>query len=150
MKVWLVILALSVSGCSLLGRHHVQPDVALVGLRMGPGDGLQQTLLVDLVITNLDTLPLKLNAISYRVRVDGRELASGSSREPFDISAGASVRYTVPASVNLMSGFGLVRDVLTKSKTNVNYEIDATLEPDGLFSLPMTVRKSDSLSLAPQ
>lgn len=149
MKFWWVVLALLISGCSLLGRH-IQPEVALIGLRMGPGDGLQQTLLVDLVITNPDASPLKLNAISYRVRVDGREIASGSSREPIDISAGASLPYTVPASINLMSGFGLVRDVLTKPKTKLNYEIDATLEPDGLFSVPITIRKSDSISLAPQ
>lgn len=149
MKLWTVVLVLSLSGCSLLGRH-MQPEVALTGLRMGPGDGLHQTLLVDLVITNPDASPLKLNAISYRVRVDGRELASGSSREPIDIAAGASLPYTVPASINLMSGFGLVRDVLTKSKTKINYEVDATLEPDGLFSVPITVRKSDSINLTAQ
>lgn len=149
MKVWFVVLALVLSGCSLLGQH-MQPEVALRGLRMGPGDGLHQTLLVDLVITNPDASPLKLNAISYRVRVDGRELASGSSREPIHIDAGASLPYTVPASINLMSGFGLVRDVMTKPKTKINYQVDATLEPDGLFSMPITVRKSDSISLSAQ
>lgn len=148
-KYWLVILMVLMSGCSLLGRH-TQPEIALAGLRMGPGDGLRQTLLVDLVITNLDASPLQLNAVSYRVRVDGRELASGSSREPIDIAAGASMKYTVPASVNLLSGFGVVRDVLTKAKTKINYEVDATLEPSGLFSIPITVRKSDAISLPSQ
>jgi LEA14-like dessication related protein len=149
MKYWLVVLALSLGGCSLLGRH-MQPEITLTGLRMGPGDGLRQTLLVDLVITNPDASPLKLNAISYRVRVEGRELASGASREPIDIAAGASLPYTVPASINLLSGFGFVRDMLTKPKARINYEVDATLEPDGLFSVPITVRKSDSISLSPQ
>jgi LEA14-like dessication related protein len=146
MKFWLVVFSMALSACSLLG-HHVQPEVALAGLRMGPGDGLHQTLLVDLVITNPDSSPLKLNALSYRVRVDGRELASGSSREPLDVAAGASARYTVPASINLMSSFGFIKDVLMKPKNKINYEVNATLEPAGLFSVPISVRKADSIEL---
>jgi hypothetical protein len=46
-----------------------------------------------------------------------------------------------------MSSFGFVRDVLTKSKSKVGYELTATLEPSGLFSIPLTVRKLDTLSL---
>jgi LEA14-like dessication related protein len=148
MKFWLAALALTLSGCSMFGQHRVQPEVALAGLRMGPGDGLHQTLLVDLVITNLDASPLKLNALTYRVWVEGRELATGTSREPLDVAAGGSAKYTVPASINLVAGFGFIRELLMKPKNKVNYTIDATLEPSGLFSIPISVRKTDAVSLS--
>lgn len=130
----------------MVGRH-IQPEVALAGLRLGPGDGLRQTLLVDLVITNPDVSALKLNALSYSVRVDGRELASGTSREPLEVAAGGSTRYTVPASINLMSSFGFIKDVLMRPKSTINYEVNATLEPTGLFSVPISVRKADSIDV---
>lgn len=146
MKSWLFLVFAVLTGCSMFG-HHESPDVALAGLRMGPGDGLHQTILVDLVITNPDASVLKLNALSYRVRVEGREIAAGSSREPLDVEAGASARYTVPATLNLMNSFGFIKDVLMKPKNKINYEINATLEPAGLFSLPISVKKADSIYL---
>jgi LEA14-like dessication related protein len=138
---------LLLSACAALRGELAPPDVALSGLRMGPGDGMYQTLLVDLMITNPNSAAMKFNAISYRVRIEGRDLVSGTSREPLEIAAGATQKYTVPATISLMSGFGLVRDLLAKAKNNIAYELNATLEPDGLFSLPVTVKKADTFSL---
>lgn len=146
MKYSLLLLTLILSGCSIFG-HREAPDVALAGVRLGAGDGLHQVVLVDLIVTNRDSSPLQLNALNYRVSVEGREIAAGSSREPLDLPVGGSVKYTVPATLNLISSFGFVRDVLMRPKNKINYEIDATLEPAGLFSMPISVRKSDSLSL---
>jgi LEA14-like dessication related protein len=147
MKFWIFVLALALSACSLFARQ-TPPDVSLAGLRMGAVEGLQQTILLDLTVTNLDSAPLKLNALSYRVRLEGRELATGSNREPIEIPAGATSRYTVPANINLMSSFGFIKGLLMQPKNKINYEVEATLEPAGLFSMPITVRKSDSISLS--
>ena len=147
MRGLLVLPLLVLGGCSMLG-HRVAPDIALAGLSMGPGDGLRQTVLVDMVITNPDSTALKLNSVSYRVRVNGREIIVGSSREPLDVEAGASAHYMVPATLNLMSGFGFIKDVLMKPNSEINYEISATLEPAGLFSVPLSVQKAGSINLS--
>lgn len=146
-----VVLAMVVSmlgACSLLRGQLADPEVALVGLRMGPNDGLSQTIVVDLLVTNPNSVDLKLNAIQYRIRLDGRDLVSGMSREPFEVPAGESARYSVPATISLLSGFGFIRDMLTKPRDKISYELNATLEPSGLFSMPITVKKADSISLA--
>ncbi|MDB6062662.1 MAG: hypothetical protein JWM78_2765 [Verrucomicrobiaceae bacterium] len=148
MKRWLILGLLALSACSSIGRVS-EPDIAIAELRLGPGEGMYQTILVDLVITNTDSSPLKLNALSYRVRIEGRELAAGSSREPLDIAPGANVRYTVPATISLMSSFGFIKDVLMKPKNKINYELSTTLEPTGLFSAPFTVTKTDFITLTP-
>jgi LEA14-like dessication related protein len=145
-----LLLALtSLGACGLLHNEFSDPEVALVGLHMGQGDGLYQTVMVDLMVTNPNRMALKLNAIQYRIRLDGRDLVSGVNREPFEVPAGGSAKYTVPASISLLSGFGFIKDMLNKPRDKVGYELSATLEPSGLFSMPITVKKSDSISLAP-
>jgi len=142
----LAILA-ALSGCAALSGDLNPPEVSVAGLRMGPGDGMYQTILVDLMIANPNNSTLKFNAISYRVRIEGRDLVSGASREPVEIAAGGAQKYTVPATVSLMSGFGLIRDLMSKPKNKIGYELNATLEPSGLFSLPLSVRKVDAITL---
>jgi hypothetical protein len=53
----------------------------------------------------------------------------------------------MPATISLMSGFGFIRDLLNKPKDQVAYELNATLEPSGLFSVPLMVRKADAIKL---
>ena len=148
MKWWLAIALIALlTACGNL--HEAQPpDVSLTGLRLGQSEGMSQTVLIDLTITNPNTETLKFNAISYRVRVEGRDIVNGSNREPLEIAAGGSQKYTVPASISLMSGFGLIRDLTTKSKTSIAYELSATLEPSGLFSMPIMVNKVDTFSVS--
>lgn len=144
--VWLPLVA-ALTGCASMRGDLAPPEVSVAGLRMGTGDGMYQTVLVDLMIANPNATAVKFNAISYRVRIEGRDLVSGTSREPLELSAGGTQKYTVPATVSLMSGFGLVRDLMSKPKNKIAYELNATLEPSGLFSLPLSVRKVDSFSL---
>lgn len=145
----LVVFALltALSGCALFHNDFIAPDVSVAGLRMGQGDGMSQTILVDLLIANPNKTTVKFNAISYRVRIDGRDLVNGASREPLELAAGGTQKYTVPATVSLMSGFGLVRDLISKPKNKIAYELNATLEPSGLFSMPISVRKVDAFTL---
>jgi LEA14-like dessication related protein len=147
-RALVLMLVALLAGCGLLRSGLVDPEVSLVGLRMGSGDGLHQTVLVDLLVTNPNSIDLKLNAIQYRIRLDGRDLVSGVSREPFEVPAGESARYAVPATISLLSGFGFIKDMLTKPRDKISYELNATLEPSGLFAFPITVRKADSVSLA--
>lgn len=144
----LIVVTLWLTGCSLFRNDFIAPDIALAGLRLGSSEGMYQTVLVDLMLTNPNASDLKFNALSYRVRLEGRDLISGVSREPLVVPAGGSARYTVPATISLMSGFGFIRDLLNKPKDRITYELNATLEPSGLFSIPLTVRKADTVKLA--
>jgi LEA14-like dessication related protein len=147
-RLTVVLIALLTTSCSLFRNDFIAPDIALVGLRLGPSEGMYQTVLVDLMLTNPNASDLKFNALSYRVRLEGRDLINGTSREPLEVPAGGSAKYTVPATISLMSGFGFIRDLLNKPRDRVAYELNATLEPSGLFSVPLTVRKADAIRLA--
>lgn len=147
-RLTIAAITLLLTACSLFRNDFIAPDIALVGLRLGSSEGMYQTVLVDLMLTNPNASDLKFNALSYRMRLEGRDLVSGTSREPLVVPAGGSAKYTVPATISLMSGFGFIRDLLNKPKDRIAYELSATLEPSGLFSIPLTVRKADTVKLA--
>jgi LEA14-like dessication related protein len=141
-------LLLFLNACSLFQHEHlIEPEVAIAALRLGPGEGLYQTVFVDLMISNPNKTALKLDAITYRVRLQGRDLVRGTSREPLFVDAGGNAKYTVPATVNLLSGMGFIKDLLRSPRDSIRYDVEATLEPSGIFSMPLTVKKSDSISL---
>lgn len=146
-RVSIAVVVFALTACAALRGELSAPDVALANLRMGQGEGLYQTVLIDLMITNPNRVAVKFNAINYRLRIEGHDLVSGISREPLEIAAGSAQKYTVPATISLMSGFGLIRDLMAKPKNKIAYELNATLEPSGLFSLPITVKKTDTFSL---
>jgi LEA14-like dessication related protein len=144
----LVVALFSLSACGLFQRDRLTaPDVAIAGLRLGPAEGFYQTVFVDLMITNPNSTALNLDAISYRVRLQGRELVSGISREPLQVAAGGTAKYTVPAGFSVLSGLSFIKDLLMRPNDSVRYELEATLEPSGMFSLPISVKKADSISL---
>jgi LEA14-like dessication related protein len=146
-RLAVVVVTLLMTACGLFRNDFIAPDIALVGLRLGSNEGMYQTVLIDLMLTNPNASDLKFNALSYRVRLEGRDLVNGTSREPLEVPAGGSAKYTVPATISLMSGFGFIRDLLNKPKDQIAYELNATLEPSGLFSIPLTVRKADAIKL---
>lgn len=146
-SVLLAVLLLALQGCAWMRGDLIKPEVAISGLRLGPSQGLYQSVYVDLMITNPNKVALQLDAITYRVRLQGRDLVNGISREPLDVPAGGTASYTVPASVNVMNSMGLIKDVLLKPRGEIRYELDATLEPTGFFALPINVKKTDSISL---
>lgn len=147
--LWALALTLLLTGCGLLRSTFVEPDVSIAALRLGQSDGLYQHLLIDLVITNPGRNALELAALHYRIRVEGRELVSGVSRKPLSVAPGGTVRYTVPAGFNLLSGIGLARDLLAKSDNSLRYELEATLEPDSPFWQPIQIRRADVIPLQP-
>lgn len=146
-----VVLALAVlSGCGLLRSSFAQPDVAVASIRLQPNEGFYQPVLIDLMVYNPGRRPLELAGLHYRVRLEGHELVRGTSREPLEVPAGATVRYTVPAGFNLLSGLGFLRDLLARPRERLRYELEATLEPAGIYWQPIEVRRADFIPVPSQ
>lgn len=147
---WLLVLVLALGGCGLFRGQFADPEVAIAGLRMGQSEGLYQQVLIDLVIVNPNKRALALDAIGYRVRIEGHELVSGISRAPLLVEPGGTARYTVPASLSLFGGFNVIRDLMLNPKREgVTYELDAKLEPSSIWLPTIRVNKSETIPLAP-
>lgn len=144
--VFLLLLA-ALSACSWMRAGWEEPQVDIAALRMGPSEGLYQRIFVDLIITNPNRNQLGIDGIRYNVRIEGHELVKGVSRDPLTVAPGASVRYTIPAGFSLLSGAGLVRDLLTRPREQLRYELEATIDPSGWLGPDITVRRSDFIAL---
>lgn len=146
----LLVLALSLlSGCAALRGDFVEPDVAIAAIRMGQTEGLYQPLFVDVVITNPNRTALALDGITYKIELQGHELVKGISREPLQVAAGGTTRYTIPASLNLLNGIGLLRDLMaTQGKGALSYKLEAQLDPVSWWMPKINVGKSDEIKLS--
>jgi hypothetical protein len=111
-RLCLLVLLLGLGGCGLLRGQFADPEVAIAGLRLGPSEGFYQVVYIDLVIVNPNKRVLALDAIGYRIRLDGHELVAGTSRTPLQVEPGGTARYTVPASLSLLGSFNVIRDLL--------------------------------------
>lgn len=142
----LITLFMVLSGCASWNLQ--EPDVSVVNLRLGPAEGLSQTLNVDLVIFNPNAVPLELSSLRYQLAVENYHLVTGGSTEPLNIPAGGEAHYTVPARLHILAGIGLLRALLSKPRDALNYRLEAELKPaKGWRS--WRIDRSDRLSLSP-
>jgi len=75
----LLIIAL-VSGCASLTKSWIAPEVALTGLRIKELTLLRQVFIVTLAVRNPNDRTLPIKALTYRIKLEGNELAQGSSQ----------------------------------------------------------------------
>lgn len=144
----LLALTLALGGCGLFRGQFADPEVAIAGLRMGQSEGLYQQVLVDLVIINPNKRELALEAIDYRIRLNGHELVSGISRTPLLVEPGGTARYTVPATLSLFGSFSVIREILLNpQQESVTYELDAKLEPASIWLPAIRVNKRETIPL---
>ena len=146
----LLLVSLSLlSGCATLRGDFVEPDVAIANVRLGQAEGLYQPLFVDVVITNPNRDALALDGISYKIALQGHELVKGVSREPLQVAAGGTARYTIPASLNLLNGLGLIRDLMSQQRGgSLNYKLEAQLDPSSWWMPKINVDRSDEIKLS--
>lgn len=74
-------------GCAHLSNSWVTPGVNLVGIKPA-GAGLDhQAFVVSLNVNNPNNRPLPIEAATYKLEVEGREIATGTSRLETQIPA---------------------------------------------------------------
>lgn len=147
LRAGLAVLLVMLSGCGMLRSFVAQPEVSIAAIRLGQTEGFYQPLFIDLVILNPGRQDLALAALHYRIRLEGHDLVRGTSREPLRVAAGETARYTVPAGINLLSSLGFARDLLSRPRDRIRYELEASLEPEGVYWRPIEVRQADYISL---
>jgi LEA14-like dessication related protein len=69
-----------VSGCASLTQSWIAPEVALAGLRIKELTLLRQVFIVTLTVKNPNDRTLPIKSMTYRLKLEGNELAQGSSR----------------------------------------------------------------------
>ena len=125
-----------IASCASLTRPWETPEIALVGLQPKELGLDRQSFLVSLRIRNPNDRTLPIKAMTYRLSLEGSELANGSSE--LDRQIPAFGEETVDVEVN-SSLFGLIPRLpaLALKKDNLEWTVAGTVTVlGGLVTLP--------------
>lgn len=83
-RLWLavlcpLILSVLLGGCASLTRSWEAPEVALKGLRVKELGLARQTLILTLAVHNPNDRTLPIKGLTYRLKLEGNEIAQGAS-----------------------------------------------------------------------
>jgi LEA14-like dessication related protein len=143
----LLVLYLA-AGCAALTAPWTAPEVALLGARAKLLGLDRQSFLVNLGVTNPNDRALPIKALSYRVQVEGQDLAEGSSELARLIPAGGTEQVDVEVNSNLLAVMPslprllLTEDTLAWTVSGIAY-VDA-----GGVRLPVPYRHSGTIAPA--
>ena len=131
---YLIIFALFLSGCGMLGKKIEKPTVNLQSLDIeGKGDGAN--LIFGVHIVNPNKFPLKVDAVKYDLEVDGKPLTSGTLDQTMEVAASSASTLSVPIAVKYQDIFRSVAALLGNGQVPYNLKGSARF---GVISVPFT------------
>lgn len=143
-----VLVLYFAAGCASLTAPWTAPEVALLGAQPKLLGLDRQSFLVNLGVTNPNDRALPIKGLSYRVQVEGQDLADGSSELARLIPAGGTEQVDVEVNSNLLGlmpslpGLLLTKDTLAWTVSGIAY-VDAA----GV-RLPVPYRHSGTIAPA--
>lgn len=135
------------SGCAGTNLQHEKPEIGLSSLRLLPPKGMAPRFEIGLHIVNPSRSPLKLKGIFYTVSIKKHKILSGASNDFPEIEPYGEGDVSIIATVNLLEGIFLLKDILTVNQDEYAYEFNAKLDVSGVFS-DMIIYEKGVISLA--
>lgn len=142
---WLLMALFMLSGCALLAPGQ-KPEVHLINVQPGDHQGLEQRFIITLLVLNPTSSELKVNGLSYNLKLQGQKLISGVAGGLQPIPAYGQSTIRVPASANLISGLKIISAFMENPAQAVEYELEARVNL-GWWRLPITVVEAGSIDL---
>ncbi len=139
-KLLLLTFVALLSACASL-NPVAKPEVAITRINIGPSNGLQQQLLIGLQVSNPNSFALNLGKLRYQMDLAGSQLASGTFNDAISVPANGQTQIEVPVGINLLSGIGLLRTVLSNTSSDLEYELRMTADVGNFGLGDMTLSK---------
>lgn len=131
----LLVLSL-VAGCASLTKPWIAPEVALAGLRIQELGLLRQVFVVSLTVRNPNDRALPVRALTYRIELEGQELAEGTSSVDRQIPAFGEALVDVDVVGNLL-GVAVQLPILAQKDRPLDWTVSGTVTiAGGFLTLP--------------
>jgi len=146
--VFLVGLTLlMISGCAGFDGGREPPTVSVQSFRAVPAPGAAVPgFEIGLLILNPNSQPLRLQGVAYSIDLDGKSLIQGVSNDLPEIEGYGQASVTLNAAVNVLGGIRLLSSLMSESRSGLDYEFRARLDPVG-FSRDIRVSQSGRIDL---
>lgn len=139
-------LAATLQACTGIRPGYEMPAVTVSSFRALPSEVGLPNFEIGLHVVNPNSGPLKLRGVSYTINLDGHELVNGVANDLPVIDAYGQGDIKVTAAANLFAGIRFVRDLMSESKENIDYEFVAKLDVGALLPA-IRVKDSGQISL---
>ena len=144
----LLVLLLTLAGCSGLEPGYEPPAVGLTSFRALPGEGLAPRFEIGLHIINPNRDVLHLAGLVYSIKLEGHRVLTGVRRDLPVIPGYGEADVTLVATTDLLSSIRLLGDLLEQPRDTFHYEFDAKLDPGGLRPT-LHVQEQGQVRIAP-
>ena len=110
-----------------------EPEVELIGLKPLSNSGMEARFLVQLRITNPNSIPLDIDGMSYEVLLRDQKVLSGVSNEGISIGAYSESTADLEVAVSLLGSLGLIKELMTRPpEGGLPYRLNAKLSRSGI------------------
>jgi len=120
-----VLLALIAVGCAAFVPKLKTPHLAIESVELEHGDLLTQYLKVRMRVANPNDMALPIKGLSYRIEVDGEELARGVSSAAFTVPPLGEADFDMDVTANLAGA--LIR-LLAHRDSGIDYHITGKVD----------------------
>jgi hypothetical protein len=142
------MLALALSACSLVRPHFDQPVVRVVAVELRGGNLLQQNFAVKLNVQNPNARALPVRELTFALKVDGVEVASGLSEQAFLVPAFGDADFSMNIGANLALAVLKLVDKRQQHADSLEYELTGTARIDLPFRSQIGFHQNGSLPLS--
>ncbi|MGS2721159.1 LEA type 2 family protein [Paraglaciecola aestuariivivens] len=147
--VFVISVALILSACANLTPHFEKPQVKVSSFRVLPGQSLNPTFEIGLLVTNPNSVDLNIKGMAYTASIAGKELLSGVANQLPIVPAYGQESISLHAQADWLSGIKVLAGVLKNQDAPIRYQLKVKLDV-GLFSLPIYINQEGELSLPRQ
>lgn len=123
---WLLLLALTLSGCALLVPKLQTPRLSVVNIELRQASLLQQRLRVRVRVENPNDRSLPIQGLSYTLSISGQAFASGASEASFVVPALGTAEFDMDVTANAA---GALFTILAKPPgQSIDYQMKGRVE----------------------
>ena len=141
------VLALALSACALVHPHFQQPTVRVVAIELRGGNLLQQKFAVKLNVQNPNERALPVRELTFALKVEGVDFASGLSEQAFSVPANGEADFDMDISANLAVAVLQLANIRQQHADSVAYELTGSARVDLPFTKQVGFHQDGSLPL---
>ncbi len=141
----LVFTLAALTGCANLPQNLEQPKVHLSSVALGTPKGFSQTLDIELLITNPNSVALPVTGMNYHLTLNGEKLMTGVSNQIPVLEAYSETPVQVTATLDLFS-VGKFIKALMQTQSAIDYELGGKLDLTS-FRLPLNFSEAGKIDL---
>lgn len=137
------------SSCAGLGRSIIEPDVSIAGVRLEEAHLNSAEFLFEFEVDNPNAVGLVLDALDYRLHLNGRPLLDGRRDRRLEIPANGESRVELPVTIRYADILQVIDSFDGRRGRRPDYELEANFRFDApiLGAITVPVRERGDIPL---